>query len=137
MADLSITAANVKLGNTDTRVGVFTAGEAITQGQPVYLSSTDSKYYQCDANDGAAKAEAKGIALTPASADGAFVLVSDGLLNLGATLTVGQVYVVSTTKGGIAPVGDLGSTHYTTILGVATTAALIDLNIQISGVQKP
>jgi hypothetical protein len=137
MADLSITAANVKLGNTDTRIGVFTAGEALTQGQPVYLSSTDSKYYQTDANDGAAKAEAKGIALTPASADGAFVLASDGLVNLGTTLTVGQIYVVSTTKGGIAPVGDLASTNYTTILGVATTTALLDIQIQISGVQKP
>lgn len=136
MADISQTAANVKAGASTTRVQLVQAGETITQGQPVYLAS-DGKYYQTDANDTAIKAQAKGIAVTPASTDGYFLMANDGLVNLGATLAVGQVYVVSATKGGIAPYGDLTTNDFVTILGVATTTALMDINFIISGVQKP
>lgn len=136
MADLTITAANVKAGSSATRVQLVQAGEAITQGQPVYLAS-DGKYYQTDANDTAVKAQAKGISITPASTDGYFLMHVDGLVNLGATLAVGQVYVCSATKGGIAPYADLTTNDYVTILGVATTTALLDLNLVVSGVQKP
>ena len=136
MANISQTAANVAAGSSTTRVQLVQAGEAITQGQPVYLAS-DGKYYQTDANDTAVKAQAKGIAVSPASTDGYFLMAVDGLINLGATLAVGQVYVVSATKGAIAPYGDLTTNDYVTILGVATTTALLDINILISGVQKP
>lgn len=136
MADISITAANVKTGASTTRVQLVQGGEAITQGQPVYLAS-DGKYYQTDANDTAIKAQAKGIAMTPAATDGYFIMANDGLVNLGATLAVGQVYVCSATKGGIAPYGDLTTNDYVTILGIATTTALLDINFIISGVQKP
>lgn len=136
MADISQTAANVAAGSSTTRVQLVQAGEAITQGQPVYLAS-DGKYYQTDANDTAVKAQAKGVAVSPASTDGYFLMAVDGLINLGATLAVGQVYVVSATKGAIAPYGDLTTNDYVTILGVATTTALLDINILISGVQKP
>lgn len=136
MANITQTAANVAAGSSTTRVQLVQAGEAITQGQPVYLAS-DGKYYQTDANDTAVKAQAKGIAVSPASTDGYFLMAVDGLINLGATLAVGQVYVVSATKGAIAPYGDLTTNDYVTILGVATTTALLDINILISGVQKP
>lgn len=136
MANITQTAANVAAGSSTTRVQLVQAGEAITQGQPVYLAS-DGKYYQTDANDTAVKAQAKGIAVSPASTDGHFLMAVDGLINLGATLAVGQVYVVSATKGAIAPYGDLTTNDYVTILGVATTTALMDINILISGVQKP
>ena len=99
--------------------------------------ASDGKYYQTDANDTAVKAQAKGIAVSPASTDGYFLMAVDGLINLGATLAVGQVYVVSATKGAIAPYGDLTTNDYVTILGVATTTALLDINILVSGVQKP
>ena len=136
MADLSITAANVKAGSASTRVQLVQAGEAIDQGEPAYLAS-DGKYYQTDANDTAIKAQAKGIAITPASTDGYFLLAVDGLINLGATLAVGQIYVCSATKGGSAPYADLTTNDFVTILGVATTTALLDINLLVSGVQKP
>ncbi len=134
MADISVTAANVGIGALDTITSNVQAGEAITQGQPVYLAS-DGKYYQCDANDTAAKAQCVGIAVSPASTDGYFQLATSGSVNVGATLSVGRIYVLSTTKGGIAPSADLASGSYVTILGVATTAALLKLDISISGVQ--
>jgi hypothetical protein len=117
-------------------VQLVQAGEAIDQGEPAYLAS-DGKYYQTDANDTAVKAQAKGIAITPASTDGYFLLTVDGLVNLGATLAVGQIYVCSATKGGIAPYADLTTNDFVTILGVATTTALLDINLLVSGVQKP
>jgi len=137
MANLTQTAANVAAGGASTSIALVQAGEAITQGQPVYQDSSTLKYLQCDANDTAAKAEAKGIALSPASTNGYFVLAKSGPVNLGATLAVGTLYVVSSTKGAIAPITDLGSSDYVTSLGIATTSALLNLDISISGVQKP
>lgn len=136
MANITQTAANVAAGSSATRVQLVQAGEAITQGMPVYLAS-DGKYYQTDANDTAVKAQSKGIAVSPASTDGYFLMAVDGLINLGATLAVGQIYCVSATKGAIAPYGDLTTNDFVTILGIATTTALMDINIVISGVQKP
>lgn len=142
MADLSQTAANVAIGSSTAPTRRVQYGESVTQGMPVYLKESDSKYYQCDANDTAAKAVAAGIALTPGATDGygLIAIPSDSpgisLVNLGATLAVGTVYAVSATKGAIAPVADISSTQYVTILGVATTASLLDLRIVVSNTAK-
>lgn len=135
MADLSQTAANVKPGENITP-RMRQAGEAITQGMPYYISVTDSKAYQTDANDGAAKAEVRGIALTGAAIDGWFVAQESGLINVGATLAVGTLYVVSATKGAIAPIGDITSGQYVSSIGIATTTALLNLKPDPSGVTK-
>ena len=135
MANVSQTAANVKI-KADNQVRTRQAGEAITQGMPYYISTTDGKAYQTDANDGSAKAEARGIAITPASTDEYFVACDAGLIDIGGTLSVGQVYVVSATKGAIAPISDLVSNDYVTVLGIALTASTLDLSPDASGVQK-
>lgn len=138
MANLSQTAANVAIGSAITRTRVVQAGETIAQGQPVYLKTSDSKYWKADANASADTAKAVGIALTPASANGYLVIQegSGGLINLGATLTVGETYVVSATAGAIAPIGDLTTGDYPCILGVATTTALIQTVYAYTGVPK-
>jgi hypothetical protein len=134
MSDLSQTPGNVKLvAGTAALVG--TAGEALTQGQPAYEAS--GKWYRCDANDTAAKANCRVIVLTPAATDEQVVLARAGSdVNLGATLTVGTVYVVSANVGAIAPVADLTTNDYVTILGVAKTAAVLAFSPVVSGVQK-
>ena len=136
MADLSQTAANVALGAGGVTVSVVNVGEAITQGQPLYLKSSDNKYWRCD-SDAEESAQAAGIALTPASTNGYVVMATGGTVNLGATLTVGETYCVSTNVGAIAPIGDLTTGDYTTILGAALTTANLDLDLYISGVAKP
>lgn len=134
MADLVQTAANVKLQGR-AGVSVDQAGEALTQGQPIYLLS--GKWYRCDANDTVAKANCTSIVLTSAATDGFFVRALPGAsVDLGATLTVGETYVVSTTVGAIAPIGDLVSTNFVTTLGIATTALSLMFNPQVSGVAK-
>jgi len=137
MADLSQTRANVKLGQS-ANARSRTAGEAIDQGMPYYISSADNLAYQTDANDGVAKAEAVGIAMTPAGTGGAFWGVEDKdvLVNLGATLAIGTVYAVSATKGAICPIVDITSSQFVTTLGTAITTALLKQNIQPSGVAK-
>lgn len=135
MADLSQTAANVAMGGSTTKITRVIAGEAITQGNAVYLKTSDSKYYKTDA-DVLATSLAAGIALTPASTDGYFVMATEGLVNLGATLTVGLEYYCSTNAGAICPIGDLTTGDFPTRLGFATSASLIDLKIFSAGVAK-
>lgn len=141
MADLSQTAANVALGAATTPTLVGQYGESVTQGMPLYLN-TDGKYYQCDANDGVLKAECKGIALTPGATNG-YGLVGKpsatpgrSLINLGATLAIGTVYGVSATKGAICPIADITSTQFVSVIGVATTAALLDFQASVSNTAK-
>lgn len=134
MADLSITAANVAHAAVGLQTSTKQAGEALTQGEPVYVS--DGKYFKADADASAGTAEVVGIAMTAASTDGYFTMASSGPINLGATLTVGETYVLSATAGGIAPIGDLETGDYVTTLGIATTASRLDLSINASGVQK-
>ena len=142
MADISQTAANVALGGANVPTRIVQYGESVTQGMPVYRSDADSKYYQCDANDTAAKAVAAGIAISPGATNsyGVIALPASGpgksLVNLGATLAVGTAYAVSAAKGAIAPIADLGTGEYITILGVATTTALLDLQIVVSNTVK-
>ena len=133
MADLSQTAANVKLA-AGTSVIVGVAGEALTQGQPAALSS--GKWVRCRATT-APLANCGGIVLTPAALDEPVVIARPGTrVNLGATLAVGTVYAVSANLGGIAPIADLGSTQFITPIGTATTAAILLFNPQPSGIAE-
>jgi hypothetical protein len=141
MADLIITAGSVALGASTTPTRVVQVGEAVTQGMPLYFA-TDGKWYQCDANDTAAKAVVGAIALSPAATDGyclvALPATTPGvsIVNLGATLAVGTVYAVSATKGAIAPIADILSTQFVSVIGIATTTALLDFQVSISNTAK-
>lgn len=142
MADLSPTPANVALGASTTPTRVVQYGEAVSPPNPLYRNATDGKWYKCDANDGVAKAVVGAIALTPGATNG-YGLVAlpsstpgQSLVNLGATLAVGMPYAVSATAGGIAPVGDILSTQFVSIIGIATTTALLDFQPSISNTAK-
>ena len=138
MAALSITASQVQPGSTAARQS-GTAGETITAGQPVYKKASDGKLYKADNATSAATADVKGIALHGAS-DGQpldYQPSGDVTLGAGASMTVGEIYVVGTTAGDIEPEGDLVSTEYVTVLGVATSASVLSLAINASGAQVP
>ena len=141
MADISQTAANVAMGGASTPQEVVQFGEAVTQGQPLY-QSTDGKFYRCDANDGLVKAACKAIALTPGATNGYGLVAKPAttpgrsLVNLGATLAVGEVYAVSATVGRICPVADLASTQFVTVIGVAISTSLLDFQVAIGTVAK-
>ena len=139
-ADLTITAENVVpssgYGFTDG-----TAGEAITRGQTVYLKSSDNEFYKADCDNTAATATVKGIALQDAANGQPLRVQTSGSITIGATVTVGTIYVASDTAGGIKPHGDLASDDYVSIIGVGTTSAIItmlpSIGVYNSGVQVP
>ena len=137
MADISVTAANVVAASGATKY-TGRAGGTITAGQPVYEDPSDSYDLKAAKADAAATDKVKGIALHGASDGQPLTVITAGGLNIGATLTVGIIYVLSAAAaGGVAPSADLASTNYVTTLGVATTASNLDVQIHNSGAVKP
>lgn len=131
MADISITAANVKAGgNAITRQGV--AGETITAGQVVTLN-TAGKFVKSD-NDATGLKDVVGIALHGASTDQPLAVQTGGDITIGATLTAGTAYYLSGTAGGICAVADVTSGHDVILIGLATSTTVLQLRITDTGV---
>jgi len=132
MADLSITAANV-VGVSSIRTEKVTAGETITAGQAIYKDAGDdnkAKLTDADASDAASVCD--GIATHAALDEQPLVIQTQGVINVGATLVVGEVYMASGTAGKIAPHGDFTTGDRATIIGIAETAANLRLHIRSS-----
>lgn len=135
-ADVTVTAAEV-LKTSTTIIVQGTLGATVTAGQVVYLDTTVDKYKLADANGASPLFTIAGIALN-GGGDGQPVSIAvGGDIDPGFTVTVGSVYVLSATAGGIAPVADLTTGWRTGILGVGTTASNLKLNIINSGVAVP
>ena len=132
MADITITAANVKKG-TGAQTQEGTAGESITAGMPVYLKSSDSKLYKADANVTSAEAAIVRVALHVASADQPLIYQTSGPLTIGGTVVAGTAYYVSATAGGICPFADLSSTNYASQVGVATSTSVLQVRLYATG----
>jgi hypothetical protein len=139
MADLTITAANVAKGSDATVVnGTF--GATVTQGQSVYKDTADNNHWKLAQSDTAAKAGSGGVGVALNSgADGqpCQVITSGDNFVPGATLAVGTRYFVSGTAGGIQPHGDVGSTEFVTLLGIASSTSVLKMNPVVSGAQVP
>lgn len=137
MADVSITAsavAPISGSSYDTRTVDGIAGATITAGQTLYLDSATNTLKLADANASLAAATVAGISLHAATSGQPIKYANGGEYTCGFTAVVGGVYVNSTTAGGIAPVADVTSDNYTTVLGIARTAAILRLGIQTAGV---
>lgn len=135
MADVSVTATSVAVAS-DTVIERGFAGATITAGQTVYLSSSGT-WLLADANASATTANVQGIALNGAASGQPVAVAVGGSLNPGFTVTVGAVYVLSATAGGIAPVADLATGWYTGIVGVGITASNLRLIMFRAGVAVP
>ncbi len=136
MADLTITAANI-IPVSGYQFEDGNAGETITRGMAVYKKESDSKWYKAQHDGTVAEAAAKGIALQDAGANQPLRVQTGGSLGFGAILSVGQIYCVSATAGGICPYSDVGAADYVTLLGVASTTSNLLLKIFPSGVTIP
>lgn len=138
MADITVTASNVVAGaGAATTTG--TAGAAIAAGEVVFLDATTTGKWQLADSD-AATAAARGqganvgIALNSASANQPLVVQTSGPITLGAVLAAGQAVYLSATPGKLCPLADLLAGDYVTLLGLATSTSVLDLDIQYSGV---
>ena len=123
MSDVAITAANV-VHDINSITGTGTAGATITAGQLLYLDSGTSTLKLCDSNASQAAATCVGIALHAALANQPIRYQTSGDITIGGTLTVGGIYVASATAGGLAPVADLATGMYTTVVIIGRTSAI-------------
>lgn len=92
----------------------------IAKGQALAYDSSVSKYYLAD-NDSAtaARKTISGVSLTAASAAGLPIKVQkSGVIYISALVSVGGVYVVSSTAGGIMPYADLNTGDDIALVGV-------------------
>lgn len=132
MTDITITPANVTPG-TGAVIGQGTAGATITAGQAVYRDSTDGLLKLADA-DAVDTADAAGIALHGASSGQPLQYQYGGVINIGATVSVGETYALSATPGGVCPEADLMIGDYVSLLGVGVSASAIKLGLLVSNI---
>jgi hypothetical protein len=135
MADLTVTATSVVTVSGGSYT-TGTAGATITAGQTLYVDTADSNKLKLADSDSATSTVRTccGIALNGGAAGQPIRYQTGGSLNPGATLAVGQVYVLSDTAGGIMPYADLEAGDYVFILGYATTTSNLTLALTEVGV---
>lgn len=127
-ADLTQTATSV-IGYGERQQG--TLGGTVTAGMPV-RRQTDGTWI-ASTNASAAGSQVDGIALSGGATGQPFTYqLPSGNVNLGATLSVGKIYVLSA-AGAISPVDDVATSDYMTIICIATTASLCKLGVVNSG----
>jgi hypothetical protein len=136
MADLSITAASVIAGS-GAKIVHGTAGASITAGQVLYLDSAAGTYKLADTDSATAAVRSPaGIALHAASSGQPIAVLTSGPITIGATVAVGDVYYLSGTAGGLAPVADVAAGDYPCIIGICTSTSVLNVNIQEAGAVK-
>lgn len=133
MADLTITAANVApQTGYKSRQGI--AGETIDAGECVYIDTADSNKIKLADNGASATAEVAGIAINSASTGNEVSYIYSGTIDIGSGVGKGEVYVVSATAGKIAPVADLATGEYLSILCYGATATQLTIDINKTGI---
>lgn len=135
MADIAVTAASVLPGANAVTVPRI-ALAAITAGQSVYQSAANGVNVGLhDADNAAADVSALyGVALNGAALGQPVVVQIGGDITIGATVTVGAIYLGSDTAGGIRPVADKNTGDKVTILGYGKSATVITLDIRNPGI---
>lgn len=134
MADISIVSSAVVAGTNSTRDS-GTAGETITAGKAIYLSSTTAKWMLADSNSATVEArKATAIALNAASLNQPVAVLRSGDVTIGATLTAGTAYYLSDTPGGLCPLADVGTGEYVCQIGLAKSTTVLSVNIQFPNV---
>lgn len=134
MGNLAITPANVGLIGDASTFKRMKVGSAAVQGEVRY--KLNDALMLADATT-AAKAKVDSIVLTPASLDGYALVGKKGLINIGATMTVGKAYFLSATAGMICLESDLVSGNIVIFLGIAVAATVLDFQPVISEVAVP
>lgn len=136
MADYTITAANVVPNSTSGNIGV--AGEAIAAGECVYKKTSDGLYYKAQRDGTAEEANVAGIAVCSCSANQPFVFLGGGTLACGSAFSAaGATISVSANAGKLAPIGDVGTGDFISIVGFSESATVLRININATGIEVP
>ena len=138
MADLAITANNVKPGNASTTKETLTAKEVITAGQFVAKDPSDGKIGLADANSPTGwKKDPIGAALNGAQIDQPVVVHKAGKYVCGGAVTAGSVWMLSATPGSICPVADITTGIDAVFIGIGTSTTEIVVQIVDVGATVP
>lgn len=126
MADYTITPANVHIYE-GARFSAGKFGSTMVAGKVVVFNAVESEWVLADANAEYGDQAKLGVVLVGAAEDGYGVVVTEGPMDLGTTLTAGVAVIASTTAGGAAPASDWagysGAHQYH--IGYATSAATL------------
>jgi hypothetical protein len=135
MSDYIIVPANVKISGSNVRTSTVQVGEAVTEGQALYLDNTSGKYMLADATD-TTKALVAGVTLTSSDLDGYALMQTSRTYFAGTTLVKGDPVFLSATAGGgdLCPHADLVSTNAVTLIGFASSTSEIELSINPTGI---
>jgi hypothetical protein len=137
-ADISITAANV-VPSSAAKIVTKIAGATLTAGSVVYEDTSDSnKVKLADTDSATALARVVfGIAAGGAAAGQPVRIIrEDPALNLGATVAIGDIIILSGTAGALCPSTDAATGDYVTFLAVATSTAVVNFKPVHSGAAK-
>jgi len=134
MADISITAANVVAQSNATIVN-GRAGATITAGQMVYKETASGKYKLADADSATQEIqETTGMALNGAADGQPLAVCTSGDVALGAVLTAGARYYLSSAAGAIQPEADLSAGEEINLIGLAKSTTVLNIRITRPGV---
>jgi hypothetical protein len=99
---------------------------------------TATNTYKLADNDSATAAvrSPAGIALHGSLANQPLTILTGGPITIGATVAVGDVVCLSSTAGGICPSADIAAGDYNTIIGIATSTSVVDVQFNSAGAVK-
>jgi len=125
MADLSQTATGVIAGPQAHRIPNVVLAETVSAGMPAYKLANGT-YGKADGNDATKCVVAGYFEQGGAAGQRVNVVDKDPNANLGITGAVGDVIVLSSNAGMIAPVADDVSGDFVTVLGVFNTTTTVN-----------
>lgn len=142
MANLTITVASVlpPVSNSQAESGI--AGEALLRGQVAVLKA-DNKWWKAGATSAELAGNAEGstrirIVLGDVAANQTVLLLKPGQkYTVGATLSLGKLYVISATSGLICLNTDLVTGNYFTPLGYPASTTELNFNPDSTGQIMP
>lgn len=113
------------------------AGVALVAGDVVALDTTTQRFVLASSAS-AVLARVRGIASCSASIAQPVRVQTGGILNVGsALLAVGEVYALSgAVPGKLAPASELAAGDFVSILGIASTTALLQIRLWVTEIAK-
>jgi hypothetical protein len=118
-------------------LGYAGAGQTITAGMPLCIDPTlaTPNLYIAIASSTVLYATVVGLALNGGGPGQPIEYLTAGLITIGATVVIGTPYCLSLNSGKIGVWADLVSTNWVVLLGFASTAAVIPVNILNTNIQ--
>jgi hypothetical protein len=135
MADLVLVAADT-LSSGKQQSGI--AGVTVVAADILYADATDGeKLKLADSTIAAEEAKALGMALNGGAVGQPIDYIKSGIVTVtAAAVTIGEVYALSA-AGKLAPVADLLSTEFVTVVAIGVAANQLLVAIVVGGVAKP